>query len=403
MNSEPCPRGHDDATSHSRAGGQKRPLKVLQILPALDNGGVERGTLEIADALLSAGHHSWVLSAGGQLVSRLERRGSVHVHWALGRKSPLTLAQVPRLRRWLNTQQFDILHLRSRMPAWVTWLAWRGLPEAGRPRLISTVHGLHSVSRYSSIVTCGERVIVVSEAVREYVLHNYPQCPPEKLCLIYRGIQPEQFPRGYQPPEHWLRGWYQQYPQLLENRVITLAGRLTRLKNHAAFLRILQQLRASGLRVKGLIVGAEDPGRRSYAREIHALAHSLGLAGDVLFTGHRKDVREIYAVSSAVLSLSSKPESFGRTVLEPLSMGVPVVAYAHGGVDEIMRELFPAGAVALNDVEGAAQRVRAVLDGQLPEPQPNTRFLLSNMCAQTLSLYESLNGSLARAGSRHPC
>jgi glycosyltransferase involved in cell wall biosynthesis len=149
-------------------------MKVLQVLPALDSGGVERGTLEIARALVAADHESWVVSAGGRLVSRLRRQGSQHIEWDLGRKNPLTLRHVPALRRWLRESAFDVVHLRSRMPAWLVWLAWRGMDPATRPRLVSTVHGLHSVSRYSAIVTCGERVIVVSDAVRRYVLDKLP-------------------------------------------------------------------------------------------------------------------------------------------------------------------------------------------------------------------------------------
>ena len=102
------------------------------------------------------------------------------------------------------------------MPAWVVWLAWRRMDPATRPRLVSTVHGLHSVSRYSEIVTVGERVIVVSQAMRDYVLENYPRCPPEKLALIYRGIDPREFPRGHQPRDEWLRDWYGEHPQLLD-------------------------------------------------------------------------------------------------------------------------------------------------------------------------------------------
>jgi glycosyltransferase involved in cell wall biosynthesis len=365
-------------------------MKVLQVLPALDSGGVERGTLELGDALIAAGHESWVASAGGQLVSRLQRRGSTHVRWRLGRKSPLTLLQVPRLRRWLARERFDIVHLRSRMPAWCVWLAWRGMDPATRPRLVSTVHGLHSVSRYSRIVTCGERVIVVSESVRDYVLENYPDCPAQRLRLIYRGINPLQFPADYSPPEHWLRRWYAQYPQLLENAVITLPGRLTRLKNHADFLHILARLRKRGLAVKGLVVGGEDPRRRAYAGEIHAMTSALGLDSHVVFTGQRNDMREIYAVSSTVLSLSSRPESFGRTVLEPLSMKIPVVAYDHGGVGEILRELYPEGAVPLGDIERATDQVQAALEQTLPRPRDNHTFLLSRMCEETLAVYREL-------------
>lgn len=365
-------------------------MKVLQVLPALNSGGVERGTLEMGAALVRAGHESWVISDGGQLVSRLERQGSTHVRWSLGNKSPLSLLQVPRLRRWLAQQRFDIVHLRSRMPAWLVWLAWRGMPAATRPHLVTTVHGLHSVSRYSAIVTCGERVIVVSESVQRYVTENYPECDPAKLRLVYRGINPAQFPPGYRPPEHWLRRWYRQYPQLLEHDVITLPGRLTRLKNHADFLRIIAGLHTRGRSVKGLIVGDEDPRHRAYAREIHGLVTDMGLSDHVLFTGQRNDMREIYAMSNVVLSLSNRPESFGRTVLEPLSMQVPVVAYDHGGVGEIMQVLFPEGAVPCGATEMAVDRVDAALQQTLPPPRANTTFLLSRMCEDTLAVYHEL-------------
>lgn len=368
-------------------------MKVLQVLPALDSGGVERGTLELAKALVAAGHESCVLSGGGRQVSRLERAGSRHVTWALGKKSPLTLRHVRPLRRWLAEQAFDILHLRSRMPGWVCWLAWRGMDPATRPRLVTTVHGLHSVSRYSEIVTCGERVIVVSEAVRDYVLQNYPRCSAEKLTLIYRGIDPREFPRGHVPHEEWLRRWYQEFPQLLDRRVITLAGRLTRLKGHRDFFSILRQLRQAGADVHGLVVGGEDPKRRAYAEGLYHEVEESDLATHVTFAGHRTDLRDIYAVSDAVVSLSNQPESFGRTVLEPLAEGIPVVGYAHGGVAEILEALFPCGAVAVGDTAAAASRLQEALAGHCPAPRENTRFLLSKMCDDTLALYEQLLSS----------
>ena len=125
------------------------------------------------------------------------------------------------------------------MPAWVVWLAWRRMDPATRPRLVSTVHGMHSVSRYSEIVTCGERVIVVSEAVRRYVLDNYPRCDAEKLRLVYRGINPLEFPHGHKPRDEWLSQWYREFPQLLDARVVTIAGRLTRLKGHHDFFELI--------------------------------------------------------------------------------------------------------------------------------------------------------------------
>jgi glycosyltransferase involved in cell wall biosynthesis len=365
-------------------------MKVLQVLPSLEGGGVERGTLEIAAALVEAGHQSYVLSSGGRLVSELEKAGSLHVQWNIGDKTPLNLLQVKKLRRWLASQDFDIVHLRSRMPAWVVWLAWKKMDPRTRPRLVSTVHGLHSVNRYSEIVTCGERVIAVSEAVRAYILDNYPRTDPKKIELIYRGIDAQAFPFAYQADESWKDAWYQQYPQLKDRVVVTLPGRLTRLKGHLGFLEAISQLRARNIDIYGLIVGGIDLKRLTYAEEVKQRAIALGLEDYIIFAGQRNDMKEIYSVSSLVLSLSSKPESFGRTVLEALSMGIPVVAYDHGGVHEILSYLFPEGLVPLNDNESLIEKMKQVLLSPQPAIKPNDRFLLRDMRKHTISLYESM-------------
>jgi glycosyltransferase involved in cell wall biosynthesis len=365
-------------------------VKVLQVLPALEGGGVERGTLEIARALVEAGHESHVLSAGGRLVPELEAGGSRHHQRDLGRKSPLTARHIWPLRRWLGSESFDLVHARSRMPAWITWLALRGMPENRRPAFVTTVHGLHSVSRYSAIMTRGQRVIVVSASVQEYVNRHYPECEPDRIRLIHRGIDPAEFPHGYRPGGTWLDAWFSDYPQLRDRPVLTLAGRLTRLKNHAALLDILERLIAQGSNACAVIAGGEDPRRRQYAAELRRAIADRGLAERVVCTGHRSDIREIYAVSDVVLSLSSKPESFGRSVLEPLSMGIPVVGFAHGGVGEILGSLFPAGAVPPGDIDGAVAAINRVLQGEAGEPAPNDTFLLSRMCEQTLAVYREL-------------
>jgi len=366
-------------------------MKVIQVLPSLENGGVERGTLEIARALVSKGHQSWVLSAGGKLVKQLEAEGSVHIQWDLGRKSLFTLRHIPAVRRWLQQQDFDIIHVRSRMPAWIVWLAWRKMDPLTRPRLITTIHGFYSVNPYSEIMTKGERVIAVSEAIQGYILEHYPRIARSKIKLIYRGIEPEEFPQNYQASAEWLTQWYQRYPQLREQRVVTLPGRITRLKGHLVFLDAIAALRQSGINVMALVVGGEDPKRQAYAKEVYQRVAALGLQDVIIFTGARSDMKEIYSVSNLVVSLSSKPESFGRTVLEALSMGVPVVAYAHGGVEEILNYLFPEGLVHPDDFNALVTKMKTVL--QHPQAvRRNDRFLLTHMQNQTLSLYQELIG-----------
>lgn len=372
-----------------------RPLKVLQLLPALDSGGVERGTLEIGRALVAAGHESVVLSKGGRLVAQLQREGSRHIARDLGRKSPATFLHYRALRRLFEQERFDIVHARSRLPAWVVWLAWRGMPASNRPHFVTTVHGMHSVSRYSAIMCAGERVIAVSDTVRDYIRTHYPpgrwpHLADERITVIPRGIDPAEFPRDYQPADEWVARFHAEFPQMGQRKVLTLPGRLTRLKGHHDFITIIGRLVAEGLDVVGLIVGGEDPKRPGYAKEIRERVQAEGLGERIVFTGHRSDVREIYAISDCVLSLSSTPESFGRTVLEPLAMGRPVVGYAHGGVAEILGELFAHGAVAKGDVEAATQRAADVIAGRTPVVEFNTRFLLARMQAQTLQLYGAL-------------
>ena len=365
-------------------------MKILQVLPGLESGGVEKGTLEIASAAVAAGHQSHVLSAGGRLVTQLQREGSHHKQWDIGKKSLLNLFEVKKIRKWFESERFDIVHVRSRMPAWVIWLAWKKMDPATRPRLISTVHGMHSVSRYSAIMTCGEQVIAVSKSIQQYIFNNYPACSTNKIKLIYRGIDALQFPMGYQPDSAWLNDWYAQYPQTRNKLVISLPGRLTRLKGHLAFLNLVAELRAQGFDVIALIVGDEDPKRIQYAKEIHQKTEELGLSDRVIFTGHRTDMRDIYAISTLVLSLSSKPESFGRTVLEALSIGTPVIGYNHGGVSEILGALFPEGAVNLDDMDQLIEKTAQILKGNHAEITPNETFLLSNMQNQTLALYQNI-------------
>jgi len=366
-----------------------RRLTVVQILPALESGGVERGTLEVGKYLVEQGHRSIVISAGGRLVEQLIREGSEHLAWDVGRKSLLTLLRyVSRLRRLLRDENIDILHVRSRMPGWVAYLAWRGMPANKRPRFITTFHGLYSVNAYSGVMVKGEHVIAVSDTVRAYILNNYPQTAAAHIRVIPRGIDPATYPLGFQPSAEWLATWKNQFPQLIGKKVLTLPGRITRLKGHEDLIDLIARLKAQGDPAHGLIVGGAEEKKQRYLAELRDKVARFGLQQDITFTGHRSDLREIMAASDLVLSLSTKPESFGRTVLEALSMGVPVIGYNHGGVGEQLARLFPQGRVSLGDIDGLLEKCREI--------EANTRIkpcapppTLESMLATTLSVYES--------------
>jgi glycosyltransferase involved in cell wall biosynthesis len=377
----------------------KQALTVCQLLPALDGGGVEQGTLEIAAALVHADQRSLVISAGGRLLSELVSGGSEHFSWPIGRKSPFTLRLVTRLRRLLLTEGVDILHARSRMPAWIAWLAWRGMDPATRPRFVTTVHGLYSVKAYSAIMMRGERIIAVSGHVRDYVLQHYPGVDAGRIVVIPRGVDVDRYHRSYRPDDVWMTAWRQQYSVLEDRYVVTLPGRVSRRKGVLDLIRIITDLQARGVAAHGLIVG-ELP-NRSYrlAEELQAAIAVAGLAGSITQTGFRDDVREIMSVSSVVLSLSQHPEAFGRTVNEALALGVPVAGYAHGGVEEQLIKHFPAGLVPPGDVDAMAERLFA-WSATSPSMQGVQVHALQDMLDSTLALYREMGGS-GRNASRH--
>jgi len=365
-------------------------MKVLQILPELNSGGVERGTLEIGSFLREAGHEAVVVSNGGRMVSQLETAGVRHITMPVHRKGPSSLFQVRPLRRLLETERPDILHIRSRVPGWIAWLAWRKMNPSTRPRFVSTVHGFNSVNAYSRIMTRGERVIAVSASIREYIRQNYPEVPDSIIRVIPRGIEPAQYPRGFQPDATWLQHWREQYPQLTGQRVLVLPGRITRLKGHEDFLQLIASLVAEGEKVHGLIVGDAHEKKQDYLNEIRKLKATLDLKERVTFTGHRADLREILAVSDIVCSLSTQPESFGRTTLEALALGRKVLAYDHGGVAEQLRVFYPDGLVQLGDATGLRTTARRLLHADSQPAQVGAPYTLDAMCRATLDTYLEL-------------
>ncbi|CAM2858111.1 glycosyltransferase family 4 protein [Rariglobus hedericola] len=365
-------------------------MKVLQILPELNAGGVERGTLEIARALIAEGHEAVVVSNGGRLVTELEKIGAKHVTLPVHRKSLGSLFQVRALRRVFEQERPDIVHIRSRVPGWIAWLAWRKMDPLKRPHLVSTVHGFYSVNAYSAIMVKGERVIAVSESIRDYILKNYPQVPADVIRVVPRGVTLEQYPRGFTPAAEWLASWQAAQPQCAGKAVLLIPGRITRLKGHEDFFQLLAGLKKAGIAVHGLVVGDTHPKKRAYLAELRARSAELGVGEDVSFLGHRSDVREIMAVSDIVYSLSQQPESFGRVTLETLALGRAFIGYDHGGVGEQLRPFFPAGCVRLGDQAGllaATQRVlrERPVPGVVGEP-----YTLKCMCESSLAVYKEL-------------
>ena len=367
----------------------ERRLTVIQLVPALDTGGVERSTLEVAQALVAAGHRSIVMSAGGRLVESLVAAGSEHITRAIGRKSLLSLRHIGALRRLFAELKPDIVHARSRLPAWLAHFALSGTVHP-QTHFVTTAHGLNSPGRYSAIMTRGERVIAVSHTVRDYLIANY-EIDPARIVVIPRGIDHDEFPYGHRPDDDWSAAFQRQFPTLAQAPLLTLPGRGTRLKGHSDAIELVAALKMRGVDTRLLLLGVVDPNRRTYVEELKRLAIERGVADRVVMSPPRADVRDVYAASALVLQLSNKPEAFGRTVVEALALCRPVLGYAHGGVGELLSELYPAGRVPFGDfgrlVERAAELLRLA-----PAIPPLKRYDLAEMQRATLALYAELTG-----------
>tara|TARA_R110001592_G_scaffold120423_1_gene324603 strand:+ start:3742 stop:4884 length:1143 start_codon:yes stop_codon:yes gene_type:complete len=366
-----------------------RPLKIVQVLPALNSGGVERGTVELARELVRGGHTSVVISFGGRMVDGLVAEGSEHITFPVHRKSLWSLLQVRPMRRLLESLAADVVHVRSRAPAWIVWLAWRRMNPATRPRLVSTFHGMYSVNFYSAVMARAEHLIAISNCVKSYITTNY-KVDESRITLIPRGLDPAAFNRDACTPA-WKKTLFQQYPQLKNKHIILMPGRLTRWKGQEAYLQMMSRLIQLRQDCHGVVVGDAEPGKQHYFDELLAMRSALGLDELVTFVGHRSDIAPFYGLAAVTCHMSNKAEPFGRTVPESLASGTPVVAYDRGGASESLNAGYPQGLVAPDDVVGFAARVHDLIDADAVIKLPEN-YYLSSQLASTLDVYRRLLG-----------
>ena len=332
-------------------------MKIMHLLPSLSSGGVEQVVLELCRGMREHGVESVVVSGGGGLVKDVEVAGAKHYTRSIGKKSPATLWQVWRMAQLLRAEKPNILHIHSRVPAWVGCLAMRLLRREERPHLLTTFHGFYSVNRYSAIMTRGERIIAVSRFTKQHILEAYPSTLPERIIVIDNSIDLSEHNPTYRPSAEWLQRWRAEHPQLSGKYVLCLPSRITRWKGGEHLVPILAGLKALGIPAHIIIPGETKKGKEGFLRELKARFAAAGLSEDVTWLGLRRDIREIFCVSDVVLSLSLKPETFGKVSLEALALGRPVAGYAHGGVGEQLEQFLPEGMIPVGDTDAMAARL----------------------------------------------
>ena len=356
----------------------------MQCLPALNTGGVERGVIELSHALVIAGHQSFVVSSGGLLVEQLEAEGGVHIQMPIGLKRPSTLLCVLRLRKVILELKPDIIHVRSRVPAWVLFLACRLVPKSSRPLIVSTVHGLYSKPWYSQVMTFSDHVIAISQIVKDQIQMQY-HLPDDKISLIHRGCDAKIFSQKPLDPA-WRKQWDEQYPQTIGKKILTLPARITKWKGIDTFVELISQLDAD---YHGLIVGPVHEHKRDYYHAIMKLIESKGLKNRITCCGARTDIDQVYRLSSIVYNLSTHPEPFGRTVCEACNVGTKVIAWGIGGPMESLSKMFPEGLVEPGNMDKLVNRTIELVARDDLMPIPN--LFTSHMTTQkTMACYHRL-------------
>ncbi len=347
---------------------------ILQILPSLESGGVERGAVEIDNAIVENGWNSIVLSAGGRMESQLKGK---HLRLPVNTKNPLKiLFHVWVIRLIIKVNEVDIVHVRSRAPAWSAWLAakWCGKP------FLTTFHGTYgtkgAVKRwYNAVMLKGKKIIAVSHFIKKHILDNYASYVKnaDDIIIIHRGVDLEKFAPSTQAAALGLKEG---------RKIVMLPGRVSRWKGQDIFIEAMK-----GIDAYGVIVG--DVESADYMKELEAQ-----MTDNIITLPGTSEIAAVMANADVIVSASTKPEAFGRIAIEAQSLGKPVVATNIGGSLETVIEGKTGYLVPPKDAAAMRHAIKQILESQQDWKsaciENASQFTRQNMCKKTLEVYTTL-------------
>ena len=357
-------------------------MNILQILPELNVGGVETGTVDLAKYLVSQGHKSIVVSNGGALVAQLQSDGSKHYTLPVHKKNIFTAVRcIGKLVSIIQKEKIDIVHARSRVPAWIAFFACRKT-EA---HFLTTCHGYYSGHLFSKVMGWGKMIIAISEVIGRHMVQDFA-VPAENIRVIPRSVDLEKFNLPRAPKKN------------KKEFTIVMIGRITSLKGHPYFLkamaRVIHQLPSAKIQ----IIGDAPAKKQVYKDELILLTKRLGISKQVEFMGNRRDIPELLSKADCLVLSTITQEAFGRVIIEAQAAGVPVVATRVGGVTEIIEHEKTGLLVLPKEIEAMGDAVLRILNnpefsaGLVVEARKKieARYTLAQMADATIAVYKEL-------------
>ena len=377
----------------------KQKPSILQVLPALNTGGVERGTVDLAIYAKDLGYRIIVVSKGGRMVEKLDNAGLEHICLDLKTKNPIKIFfNIFKLKSICRQNNVRIIHARSRAPAWSAYYAAKQL----KIPFVTTFHGFYKKNfpfkeHYNAIMAKGDMVIAVSDFIREHIFSSYDVEDPRKVLVIHRGVNLDEFDPKKITPED-IKKFKEEKFIPLDLPVIFLPGRITRWKGHDVAIRAAAEMKDKNFILA--FAGSADA-KSKYLKELVVLIKKYKLEKNVRFLSDVKNMRVAYAASSIVLSTSVEPETFGRVSAEANAMGKIVIASNHGGSKEIIVDGKTGFLVPPKDHKQLAEKIEYAFWLQSDDKTKHQfetscrnniieNFSLQKMCENTLSLYNQL-------------
>jgi glycosyltransferase involved in cell wall biosynthesis len=373
---------------------------ILQVIPALETGGAERTTLDVAAALVREGFTALVASRGGRMEDELAKSGGELIRMEAASKSPrVMLSNALSLRDLIRKRNVSLIHARSRAPAWsaLTAASMADIP------FVTTYHGIYNAGNplkrfYNSVMIRADAVIANSQWTADHILREHKR-KPKRLVVIPRGVDLEVFDPAAMPPDRTAQ-MRKEWGVGEDDFVALLPGRLTRWKGQGVLIDAMALLKAQGaLGNARAILAGDAQGRDDYEKELREKIETAGLSAHVFIVGHVSDMATAYAASDVVISASTDPEAFGRVAPEASAMAKPVIATDHGGARETVLTNVSGFLVPPGDAEALARALERVIatppHGRVNMGMAGRAHIIRNysrerMCNETIELYRAL-------------